>query len=290
MNDVTRNYVRAVPTIRLPCSCRRPPRYALGNVVPVELRKQYCGDRRAVSLRLEKIAWLAMKPILMGAALLIVACGVSAQGENAGRTNAGAVLSVTSATRVLVTMGTDSSAPANAAADAAPEPSPAAHPAPTPRYIFGDRDDYRWQLSDGLEYFHFHSKVFDCNMLGPNATLTYYTNNWFAVEGDVLAVFSPNTVIARDHGKLVGALGGFRIGGRRARWEPWSHASFGWSHLQPQTADGGRNTIMAIAGVGLDYRLNSRWSLQSEGDYVYTRYFSQSQSNFQISGGVVMHF
>lgn len=150
--------------------------------------------------------------------------------------------------------------------------------------------DYHFEAADALEYFHFQSRVFNCNMLGPESTLAYSTNNWFAVEGDFFGVFSPNTVSGPDHGKLAAAVGGFRVGGRRAKWEPWGHGLFGWSHLQPQTAAGGRNTFMTIAGGGLDYRINEQLSLRGEADYVNTHYFGQSQSNFQIVGGMVMHF
>jgi opacity protein-like surface antigen len=237
-----------------------------------------------------------MTKALLGVVLLVAACGVSAQEESAGRTNAAAGFNNTSASQVqLVSMDADSSAPLNAsmgnpAPTAASEAAPAADPAPAPRYIFGDRDDYRWQLGVGFEYFRFQSSAFDTNMIGLNTTLTYYTNDWFGVEGDVVTVFSPDTVNANDHGKLFGGAGGFRIGGRRAKWEPWGHALVGGAHLQPQTAYGSRNAIMAIIGGGMDYRVHARLSLRGEADYVYTGYFSQSQSNFQIIAGAVLHF
>ena len=34
--------------------------------------------------------------------------------------------------------------------------------------------------------------------------------------------------------------------------------------MQPQTADGGRNALMAQAGVGVDYRVHSRLSLRGD--------------------------
>jgi hypothetical protein len=237
-----------------------------------------------------------MTKALLGVVLLVAACGVSAQEESAGRTNAAAGFSNTSAAQVqLVSMDADSSAPLNASlgipAPTTPsEATPAADPAPTPRYIFGDRDDYRWQLGVGFDYFRFQSNAFDANMIGLNTTLTYYTNDWFGVEGGVVTVFSPNSVIGNDHGKLFGGAGGFRVGGRRAKWEPWGHALVGGAHLQPQTALGSRNAIMAIIGGGMDYRVHARLSLRGEADYVYTGYFSQSQSSFQIIAGAVLHF
>jgi hypothetical protein len=237
-----------------------------------------------------------MTKALLGMVLLVAACGVSAQEESAGRTNAAAGFGDTSASQVqLVSVSADNGASVNASAgNAAPsassEAAPAADPAPTPRYIFGDRDDYRWQLGVGFEYLRFQSNAFNANLLGLNTTLTYYTNDWFGVEGDVVTVFSPDTISANNHGKLFGGAGGFRIGGRRAKWEPWAHALVGGSHLQPQVANGGRNAIMAIIGPGVDYRVHARLSFRGEADYVYTGYFSQSQSSFQIIAGVVLHF
>jgi hypothetical protein len=102
--------------------------------------------------------------------------------------------------------------------------------------------------------------------------------------------FSPAQIYNQEHAKLFGGAGGIRIGGRRQRWEPWGHALVGGSHLQPQTAAGGRNALMAQAGVGVDYRIHARLSLRVEGDWVYTTYFSQTQNSFQAVAGVVLHF
>jgi hypothetical protein len=43
-------------------------------------------------------------------------------------------------------------------------------------------------------------------------------------------------------------------------------------------------------GGGADYRLNPHVSFRAEGDYVQTHFFQQTQSNFQLAGGVVLHF
>ena len=236
-----------------------------------------------------------MKKALVGAMLLVVVGGVRAQDQAAGTTNAAAAFSSTSAAQArLVALNTnalDNATPATVAEASGAEPAaPAPEPTPTPRYIFGDRDDYRWQLGVGFEYFRFDSNQWNANMLGVNTTLTYYTNSWFGVEGDLVTGFSPNAVESNNHAKILGYLGGFRIGGRRQRWEPWGHALVGGSHLQPQTAGGSRNALMAIAGGGVDYRIHARLSFRAEFDYVYTGYFSQTQNNFQTVGGVVLHF
>jgi len=228
---------------------------------------------------------------------LVAACGVSAQ-ENSAATNpsnAAATFSGTSAAQVKlldanVYTDTANGASADAATETSADPAatPAA-PAPTPKYIFGERDDYRFQLAVGFGYFRFQSSQFNANLLGVDTSLTYYTNSWFGVEGNVVTGFS-TTTYAGYHAKIAGGLGGLRIGGRRARWEPWAHALVGGSHLQPQTAAGGRTSLMALAGAGVDYRIHARLSFRMEGDWAYTRYFSQSQTNFQGVASVVLHF
>ena len=64
----------------------------------------------------------------------------------------------------------------------------------------------------------------------------------------------------------------------------------GGSHLQPQTAGNSRNGLSAQAGIGLDYRLHSRFSIRGETDWLYTTFFNQTQNNFQATLSVVFHF
>ena len=101
-----------------------------------------------------------MKKSLMGVLWLLVAAGVAgAQEENtqAGRTNAAASFELTSAAKVSLLGASEESSEAPSVAlattegeaSAAPGEAPAAPPA-KPRFVFGDRDDYRWQLGMGV--------------------------------------------------------------------------------------------------------------------------------------------
>jgi hypothetical protein len=239
-----------------------------------------------------------MKKALTGILLVLgMACAVNAQ-ENAsqGPTNVGASLSESSDTQpAIVTTTSDTnlavpntSGDANATPAAVPTP---AEPAAKPKYVvFGDRDDYRWQLGVGVDYVHFQSSAFDSNMVGLNTTLTYFTNSWFGFEGSAITGFGPTVFGTNNHAKIFGGAGGIRIGGRRARWEPFGHALVGGSHLEPQTAEGGKSGLLALAGGGVDFRVHSRLSFRGEADYLCTRFFSQTQNNLQIVGGVVLHF
>jgi len=238
------------------------------------------------------------KPILGMAILLGTACAASAQNNGAARSlalgndNVAVPFSETSASQVTLF---DSGVAESATTLATPVPTsafPATRPAAPkskPKFVFGDRDDYRWQLYVGVEFYRFLSNIITASLVGTNTTLDYYTNSWFAVEGSVVTGFAP-PVQGDEHVKYFGGGGGIRIGGRRNQFEPWAHALVGGSHLQPQTAGNSRSALSAQAGIGLDYRLNSRLSARAELDWVYTTFFGQTQNNFQGTSGLVFHF
>jgi hypothetical protein len=237
------------------------------------------------------------KPILGMAIILASACALGAQeASNTPSTerstdNAAAVFSDTSAAQVNLfeTANSESRSLALAAPGSpAAAPVPAA-PAPKPNFIFGNRDDYRWQLALGVGFYRFQSNIIDASLVGTNTTVSYFTNGWFAVEGNVVTGFAP-TIYVNEHVKYLGGGGGFRVGGRRNRLEPWAHALVGGAHLQPQTAGNSRSAFSVQAGIGLDYRLNSRFSIRGETDWVYTTFFNETQNNFQAALDVVYHF
>jgi opacity protein-like surface antigen len=58
----------------------------------------------------------------------------------------------------------------------------------------------------------------------------------------------------------------------------------------PKTAGNSKNAFAVEVGGGADYRFNPRLSGRLQGDWVHTSFFSQSQNNFQLVGGVVFHF
>src|SRR6202140_661132 len=60
------------------------------------------------------------------------------------------------------------------------EPSPAS---PEPRYVYGSRDDFRWQLALGISLVRFRSSKFYATGVGTNTSVTYFTNEWLGVEG-----------------------------------------------------------------------------------------------------------
>lgn len=178
-------------------------------------------------------------------------------------------------------------APASALGSPAPDASPS--PSPDPKFVYGGRDDFRWQLAIGADWIRFRSSIFNASAVGISTSVTYFTNEWFGIEGAVSTGFAPE-IFDREHVKLLVYGAGPKIAWREKKWEPWAHAIFGGSHEQPQTADNSRNSYAIEAGGGADYRFNPRLSGRLEGDWVRTGFFGQSQNNFQLVGGVVFHF
>lgn len=247
-----------------------------------------------------------IKPLLGLVFTLALTCGSNAQVQEKslsehltpGDANVATPFATTSASQVtLFEPPTSAAQPSSftltSSVDATPaDPSSAplpASPAPKPKYLFGDRDDYRWQLALGVEFIRFQSNIFDASLVGLNTTVTYFTNDWFALEGNLVTGFAPE-IYTNDHVKYFGGAGGIRIGSRRARFEPFGHALVGGAHLQPQTAGNSRNALEVMAGGGLDYRINARLSLRGEGDWLHTQFFSDSQNNFQGVVAIVFHF
>jgi hypothetical protein len=171
--------------------------------------------------------------------------------------------------------------------NATPDASPL--PTPDPKFIYGGRDDFRWQLAIGADWVRFRSSIFNASAVGVMSSVTYFTNDWFGIEGNVTTAFAPQ-IYDNEHVKLLLYGGGPKIAWRQRKWEPWLHAIFGGAHEQPQTAGNSKNTYLIEAGGGADYRFNPRLSGRLEGDWARTAFFGQSQNNFVLMGGVVFHF
>ena len=182
---------------------------------------------------------------------------------------------------------TEGPASAFALGNTAPDATPA--PAPDPRFVYGGRDDFRWQLGIGVDWLRFRTSIFNASAVGVDSSVTYFTNEWFGVEGNVVTGFAPE-ILDRAHVKLLIYGAGPKIAIRQKKWEPWAHAIVGGAHEQPQTAGNSRNSFAVELGGGADYRINPRFSGRLEADLVHTHFFSQSQNNFKLTAGVVFHF
>jgi hypothetical protein len=166
---------------------------------------------------------------------------------------------------------------------------PGASPNPQPRFIYSERDDYRWQLFLGVSFERFRSYVYSASAVGTDTSLTYFLNDWLGIEGGIATFFAPE-ILQHEHVKLVNYGGGPRVTWRRPRWEPWFHGIFGGTHALPQTAGHSQDGFSMQFGGGADYRLAPRLSLRLELDYVRTRLFGQWENNGVGDLGLVFHF
>jgi hypothetical protein len=166
-----------------------------------------------------------------------------------------------------------------------------AEPSPKPKFLYSRNDIVRWELGLGFTWIRFRSPIFNASAVGLKTSVTYNTNEWFGIEGNVSAAFAPQ-IYDRAHVKLLIYGAGPKIAWHRyQRWDPWLHAIFGGAHEQPQTAgNNSRSTYSIQLGGGADYNFNYRFSGRLEGDLVRTGFFGQNQNNFQLTAGVVLHF
>jgi len=93
-------------------------------------------------------------------------------------------------------------APVFAMPVAAPTPDPTPSPAPDPKFLYGGRDDFRWQLGIGVDWLRFRSSIFNASAVGVKSSVTYFTNDWFGIEGNVSAAFAPE-ILDREHVKVL---------------------------------------------------------------------------------------
>lgn len=168
-------------------------------------------------------------------------------------------------------------------------PDPATPAAPEPKFVFGGRDDFRWQLGIGFAWTRFRSSIFNASGAGINTSLSYFTNDWFGIEGNVNSTFAPEIFVG-EHVKLLVYGVGPKIAWRQRKWEPWLHGLVGGIHEQPQTPGNSRNGFAAQLGGGADYRWYPRFGIRLEADYVRSSLFGGGQNNFQLVAGFVFHF
>jgi hypothetical protein len=169
-------------------------------------------------------------------------------------------------------------------------PAEASPAAPDPKFGYGSRDDFRWQLALGISVLRFRSSVFLATGVGTNTAVTYFTNEWLGVEGTIITAFAPAIKNLNEHVKYVGYGAGPKIALRARKWEPWAHAIIGGVHIQPQSAGGSRNGFGLQAGGGVDYRIFPHLSARVGVDWVRTHLFGEWQNSAQANVDVVLHF
>ena len=175
---------------------------------------------------------------------------------------------------------------ASAGGGAAPEALPAA---PEPRYVYGSRNDYRFQLALGISLVRFRSPFYYATGIGSNTSISYFTNEWLGVEGNVNTSFA-GTIFQGERVKYVGYGGGPKVAWRRAKWEPWLHALAGGMHILPKLATFSKNGFELQVGGGADYRIYPHLSARIEVDWVKTHVFGAWENSGSANADIVLHF
>ena len=161
--------------------------------------------------------------------------------------------------------------------------------APDPKFAYGSRDDYRWQVGLGVSLVRFRSSLFYATGVGTNTSVTYFTNDWLAVEGAVNTAFAP-TIYRNEHVKFFSYGAGPKIAWRARKLEPWAHIMGGGMHILPQTAGHSQNGLAFHIGGGVDYRFYPHLSLRAEVDWIKTRVFGEWGNSAQANLDIVLHF
>ena len=155
--------------------------------------------------------------------------------------------------------------------------------------MYGSRNDYRFQLALGISLVRFRSPFYYATGIGSNTSLTYFTNEWLGVEGNVNTSFA-GTIFQGERVKYVGYGGGPKVAWRRAKWEPWLHALAGGMHILPKLATFSKNGFELQVGGGADYRIYPHLSARIEVDWVKTHVFGAWENSGSANADIVLHF
>jgi opacity protein-like surface antigen len=160
---------------------------------------------------------------------------------------------------------------------------------PDPKFAYGSRDDYRWQVGLGISLVRFRSSFYNATGVGTHTSVTYFTNEWFAVEGAATTSFAP-TIFKNDHVKFFDYGGGPKVAWRARKLEPWAHFIAGGMHILPQTAGHSQNGFALQTGGGVDYRFYPHLSLRAEVDWIKTHVLGEWGNSAQANIDIVLHF
>jgi Outer membrane protein beta-barrel domain len=85
-------------------------------------------------------------------------------------------------------------------------------------------------------------------------------------------------------------LCGPRVSASVGKFRPFAEALFGGAHVNVNNGVGSDTSFATAVGGGLDYKLIPMLAWRFQGDYVQTRFFSETQNNVRISTGIVLRF
>jgi opacity protein-like surface antigen len=120
---------------------------------------------------------------------------------------------------------------------------------------------------------------------------------WVGIVADINGLYGTNnfpssTQIFNVDAKEYNYLFGPRVSVSVGKIRPFAHALFGAGHVSVSTTGySASDTAFAEAlGGGFDYKLVPLISWRVQGDYLQTRFFSNTQNNGRFSTGIVLNF
>ena len=120
---------------------------------------------------------------------------------------------------------------------------------------------------------------------------------WVGIVADINGLYGTNnfpssTQIFNVDAKEYNYLFGPRVSVSVGKIRPFAHALFGAGHVSVSTTGySASDTAFAEAlGGGFDYKLVPLISWRFQGDYLQTRFFSNTQNNGRFSTGLVLNF
>jgi outer membrane protein with beta-barrel domain len=85
-------------------------------------------------------------------------------------------------------------------------------------------------------------------------------------------------------------LFGPRVAVSVGKLTPFAHALFGAGHESLNAVSASDTSFATALGGGVDYKLIPAVGWRFQGDFVQTRFFSNTQNDFRFSTGIVLHF
>jgi hypothetical protein len=107
-----------------------------------------------------------------------------------------------------------------------------------------------------------------------------------------LGIPCPPNCSASVDTNVYNVLFGPRVSVAVGRIRPFAHALFGVGHISASASGvSASDTSFATAlGGGVDYRLFHAIGWRVQADMLQTRFFDDTQNNFRLSTGLVLHF
>jgi len=108
---------------------------------------------------------------------------------------------------------------------------------------------------------------------------------WVGIVGDFSGHYGSDAD-ARVYTFLFGPRVSVSVG----KLTPFAHALFGAGHESLNAVSASDTAFATALGGGVDYKLIPAVGWRFQGDYVQTRFFSNTQNDFRFSTGIVLRF